>query len=79
MNIAAKLQHRVSMEQILNDISDSVTNKLGRKYVVTRQDLHNIRTQFNIDGIMRHKNDLTSVMSWVEEMTTLDYNPVLSF
>ena len=64
------------MEQILNNIYDSVTNKLGRKYVVTRQDLHNKRTQFNIDGITRHKNDLTSVMSWVEEIT-LNYNPVL--
>ena len=28
---------------------------------------------------MRHKNDVTSVMAWVEEMSTLDYNPVLAF
>ena len=65
--------------RILNDIRESVTNKLGRKHLVTRQDLHNIKAQFNIDGIMRHKNDLTSVMAWVEEMSTLDYNPVLAF
>ena len=47
MDIAAKLQQGVSMERILNDIRDSVTNKLGRKHLVTRQDLHNIKAQFN--------------------------------
>ena len=79
MDIAAKLQQGVSMERILDDIRDSVTNKLGRKHLVTRQDLHNVKAQFNIDGIIRHKNDLTSVMAWVEEMSMLDYNPVLVF
>ena len=79
MDIAAKLQQGVSMERILDDIRDSVTNKLGRKHLVTRQDLHNVKAQFNIDGIIRHKNDLTSVMAWVEEMNMLDYNPVLVF
>ena len=79
MDIAAKLQQGVSMERILDDIRDSVTNKLGRKHLVTKQDLHNVKAQFNIDGIIRHKNDLTSVMAWVEEMSMLDYNPVLVF
>ena len=45
----------------------------------TRQYLHNVKAQFNIDGIIRHKNDLTTVMAWVEEMSMLGYNPVLVF
>ena len=36
MDIAAKLQHGVSMERILDDIRDSATDKLGRKHLVTR-------------------------------------------
>ena len=56
MDIAAKLQHGVSMERILDDIRDSVTDKLGWKHLVTRQDLHNVKAHFNIDGIIRHKN-----------------------
>ena len=41
--------------------------------------MHNVKAQFNIDGIIRHKNDLTSVMAWVEEMSMLVYNPILVF
>ena len=52
----------------------TVTDKLGQKHLVTRKDLHSVKAQFNIDGIIRHKNDLTSVMAWVEEMSVLDYN-----
>ena len=73
-----KLQHGVIIERILDDIRDSVTDKLGQKHLVTRQDLHIVKAQFNIDGIIRYKNDLTSVMAWVEEMSMLDYNPVLA-
>ena len=79
MNITAKLQQGVGMERILDDIRDSVTNTIRRKHLIRRQDLHNIKAQYNIDGIMRHKNDLTSVLAWVEEMNALEYNPVLVF
>ena len=54
MNIAAKLQQGVGMERILDDIRDSVTNTIRRKYLIRRQDLYNIKAQYNIDGIMRH-------------------------
>ena len=64
------------MERILDDIRDSVTNTIRRKHLIRRQNLHNIKAQYNIDGIMRHKNDLTSVLAWVEEMNALEYNPV---
>ena len=56
-----------------------LTQLYRRKHLIRRQDLHNIKAQYNIDGIMRHKNDLTSVLAWVEEMNALEYNPVLVF
>ena len=67
------------MERVLDDIRDNVANELGREHLVTRQDLHNIRSQYNIDGMIRHKNDLISVLSWVTEMNTLEHSPVLFF
>ena len=33
--------------------------------------------KYNIDGMIRHKNDLISLLSWVEEMRCLEHNPVL--
>ena len=79
LDIAAKLQSGVSMDRILNDIRDSVNDKLGRKHLIRKQDLYNIRAQFSIDDTVRHQNDAASVMAWVEEMGTLDYNPVLAY
>ena len=79
IDIAAKLQQGVGMERVLDDIRDNVANELGREHLVTRQDLHNIRSQYNIDGMIRHKNDLISVLSWVTEMNTLEHSPVLFF
>ena len=67
------------MEHVLHDIRDNVAYELGREHLVTRQDLHNIKTQYIIDGMIRHKNDLISVLSWVTEMNTLEHNPVLLF
>ena len=60
-------------------ISVTVTEGITREHLVTRQDVHNIKLQYNIEGIVRHHNDLTSVTAWVEEMQTLQYNPVLVF
>ena len=34
---------------------------------------------YNIEGISRHSNDLNSVKAWVNEMQSLEYNPVLLF
>ena len=39
----------------------------------------NIKRQYNIGGISRHKDDPISVNAWVEEMTSLPYNPVLLY
>ena len=65
------------MECVLDDIRDNVANELGREHLVTRQDLHNIKAQYIIDDMIRHKNDLISVLSWVTEMNTLEHNLLL--
>ena len=79
LKLAAKLQQGISMERILDDIRDSVEDGANRKHLITRQDLHNIRHQYNIEGIHRDHNDLTSVTAWVEEMKDQEYNPVLVY
>ena len=79
MEMAGKLYQGIPIERILDDIYDSVPGKLHREHLVTKQDLHNIKNQYNIEGIMRHANDLTSLTAWVLEMSTLTHNPVIIF
>ena len=43
------------MEPVLDDIRDNVANELEREHLVTRQDLHNIRSQYNVDGMIKHQ------------------------
>ena len=59
-SIAIKLKDGVSMEKILDDIRDTVTDHVSRVHLVTRQDLYNIKRQYNIEGIARHSNDHVS-------------------
>ena len=58
LQIACKLQNGISIERSLDDIRDSCENTLNREHLVTRQDIRNMRLQFNTKGIMRHSNDL---------------------
>ena len=78
-NIAAKLLQGVSMERILDDIRDGTQLEINRQHLINKQDLHNIKTQYNIEGIVRHKNDLISVTTWVEDMKAQEYNSILIF
>ena len=43
-DIAKKLKEGVSMEHILDNIRESVYNNIKRKHLITRQDIHNIKT-----------------------------------
>lgn len=79
MEVAAKLQAGVTMDRILDDIRDTVDCYIHRDHLVTRKDVQNIKLQFNMESAMKHKNDLVSVSSWVNEMKELDYNPVVIF
>ena len=79
-SIAAKLMQGVSMTKILDDIRDSVgENGLQREHLTTRQDIRNISTQYNIEGVQKHANDHTSTAAWVEEMKEMEFNPVVIF
>ena len=75
LQIASKLHQGVKMDEILNFIRDSVVDKMERKHLISKQDVHNIHRQFNIEGIKRHKNDLISVQAWVQEC--LFWNTIL--
>ena len=74
LKLAAKLHQAVSLERILDNIRDTFSRSgVTRNHLVSRKDLHNIRVQDNIEGILQHKNDLTSVSAWVEEMQPFNY------
>jgi len=48
----------------------------NRDELVTKQDIRNIKKQYNITGTERHKDDQLSVCAWVE---ALEHSPVLFF
>jgi hypothetical protein len=80
LSIAAKLLQSVAIDKIMDDIRDSVAGTgLQREHLITKQDIANIKRQFNTSGIERHANDHTSVCAWVEEMRTAPFNPILVF
>lgn len=64
----------------MDDIRDSVADAgLQREHLITKQDIDNIKKQYNTDGIERHCNDQTSICAWVEEMQSMAFNPILVF
>jgi hypothetical protein len=80
--IAMKLKAGVEIQRILDDVRDSVTNEQQptRIHFLTRQDIHNIRRDFQLDVEKRHQDDSTSVALWVDQMRQLgDHNPVLFY
>ena len=79
MKIAAQLQQGVTIERIMDNIRENTTEGITREHLVTKQDIHNIKNRYNIEGVMRHSNDLTSVCVWVEELKSLPNNPLLLF
>ncbi len=54
LQLVNKLQQGITMDRILDDIRDSLDNGIGREHLVTKQDLHNIKATYNIEGSMRH-------------------------
>ena len=77
--IASKLRQGITPHRILDNIREQHESRITRTHLVTKKDITNIRNQFNIEGMQKHKNYIFSVSSWVEEMETLDYNPVILF
>lgn len=46
---------------------------------MNRQDIRNIKNQYNIEGVQKHSNDLLSVAAWVEEIQNHDKSSILVF
>ena len=68
MKIAAQLQQGVTIEKIMDNIRGNIEKGITREHLVTKQDIHNIKNRYNIEGVRRHANDLISVVGWVEEL-----------
>ena len=79
MKIASQLQQGVTIERIMDNIRENTMEGITREHLVTKQDVHNVKNQYNIEGVMRHKNDLTSVCAWVEELRSYPNNPIILF
>ena len=53
---------------ILDYLRESVGDSFTGKDIVCKQDIRNIKRQYNIDEIERHKDDQLSVCAWVTEL-----------
>ena len=79
MKIANQLQQGVTIERIMDNIRNNIAGGITREHLVSKQDVHNVKNQYNIEGIIRHANDQTSVCAWVEELKSSPNNPILLF
>ena len=52
MNIAAQLQQGITIQRIMDNIRGNTTSGITREHLVTKQDIHNIRNYYNIEGVM---------------------------
>ncbi|GFX84164.1 uncharacterized protein TNCV_927751 [Trichonephila clavipes] len=79
-DIAKKLENKILVEAILDDIRNSINQKLERIHLITRQDIKNIREEYNIssDGIL-NSNDVVSVNKWVEGLKNREESPIVLF
>lgn len=68
--IASKIAAKIPLPEILNEIRESTLNTdFNRVHLLTNKDLNNIIQKYNLQSdAVRHKNDLISVKSWVQEM-----------
>ena len=67
------------MEHILDSIRELVYNNIKREHLINRQDIHNIKTQYNIEGINHHANNLINVKAWILDIQALPYNSILIY
>lgn len=79
MFIAQKLREGVAIDKILDSIRDNIGSTIKRQHLINRQDINNIKRQFNVEGIERHHDDQMSVCAWVKELQSLEYNPITIF
>ncbi|GFW59495.1 c2H2-type domain-containing protein [Trichonephila clavipes] len=62
------------------DIREEITVDSGRKMLIEKKDIHNIKRDFNINGyVKRHEIDAVSVKLWAEEMKNSGENCFVYF
>lgn len=78
--IAADLAPSIPKEKILHDIRGTVDEELGRIHLITKKDLQNIETSYNLfDDMRQHSDDFTSIEAWIEQSKELEDDPVLLY
>ncbi|GFY17290.1 MULE domain-containing protein [Trichonephila clavipes] len=78
--IAGKLKEGVSENIFLQDIREEITVDSGRKMLIEKKDIHNIKRDFNINGyVKRHGMDAVSVKLWAEGMKNNGENCIVFF
>ncbi|GFY43494.1 c2H2-type domain-containing protein [Trichonephila inaurata madagascariensis] len=70
----------VSEKKILQDIREEITVDSGRKMLIEKKDIHNIKRDFNINGyVKRHEVDAVNVKLWTQEMKNNGENCIVFF
>ena len=59
--IASKLQAGVPIEQILDDVRDTIHGHIEREHLLSHRDVLDIQCHLNIQCIEKHHNDYESV------------------
>ena len=75
--IAGKLAKGVKIEEIVNEIRNDMEKPLCRDKLVTRKDVHNVKHQFNVELLQKHRNDAQSVLCWIKELQMQLYDSIL--
>ncbi|GFY70927.1 MULE domain-containing protein [Trichonephila inaurata madagascariensis] len=80
VDIARKLANKIPVEAILDERRNSMNEKLNRIHLITRQDIKNIKEEYNIssDGIL-DSNDVLSVNKWDDGLKNREDSPVVVF
>ena len=77
--LVAKLKQGVTQQHILDETRYNVGVRLMRDHLVDKKDLANLKRSNCIDEVQRHPNDTVSVLSWIEEWSQSDKNPILYY
>ncbi|GFY39447.1 MULE domain-containing protein [Trichonephila inaurata madagascariensis] len=72
--------HETQLEHLrLSDIKEIAVDS-GRKMLIEKKDIHNIKRDFNINGyVKRHEVDAVSVKLWAQEMKNNGENCIVFF
>ncbi|GFV26643.1 MULE domain-containing protein [Trichonephila clavipes] len=73
-------RENLSFKYLRTDIREEITVDSGRKMLIEKKDIHNIKRDFNIKGyVKRHEIDAVSVKLWAEEMKNNGENCIVFF